>query len=88
MERAGWRRVGPHDRDLLKRATDLLLAADTSATATHDPEGWRAAFELRILECILRRATMPFIRSHAVGIDARLRIVDAAQYRRRLQQFD
>lgn len=79
------------DRDLLKRATDLLLAAGYKRDGDYmiGEDGAPLAFEILDSSNALERATMPFIRSLAlVGIDARLRIVDAAQYRRRLQQFD
>lgn len=79
------------DRDLLKRATDLLVAAGYKREGDFmvGEDGAPLSFEILDSSNALERATMPFIRNLAlIGIDARLRVVDAAQYRRRLQQFD
>jgi microcin C transport system substrate-binding protein len=79
------------DRALLRKATQLLQEAGIAlkdgkrVTAT----GERISIEFLIDEPTFQPHHMPFIKNLAtIGIDATLRIVDAAQYRRRVDDFD
>ena len=79
------------DRVLLKRAMDLLAAAGCkrdSATLMM-ADGKPVQMEFLDFSSALERHTQPFIKNlKLLGIDARMRIVDAAQYQRRLEDFD
>ncbi len=46
-------------------------------------------FEILLVEPLFERITLPFIKNlERLGIDAKVRTVDSAQYRRRLDDFD
>ena len=79
------------DRALLKRANDLLTAAGCkrSGMSLMLPDGKPIELEFLDFSSALERHTQPFIKNlKLLGIDARMRIVDAAQYQRRLEDFD
>ena len=79
------------DRALLKRATDLLFRAGYTrhAGVLKDRDGKPVELEFLDFSSALERHTQPFIKNlKLLGIEARLRVVDAAQYKRRLDDFD
>jgi microcin C transport system substrate-binding protein len=79
------------DRALLKHANDLLNQAGCKRAggSLMLPDG--KPFEIEFLDFsnTMERHTQPFIKNLALlGINARLRVVDPAQYRQRLENFD
>ena len=79
------------DRALLRKASDLLAKAGyvREGGVLKDREGKPVELEFLDFSSALERHTQPFIKNlKLLGIDARIRIVDAAQYRRRLDDFD
>ena len=79
------------DRALLKRANDLLMKAGCkrNGMSLMLPDGKPIEVEFLDFSSALERHTQPFIKNlKLLGIDARIRIVDAAQYQRRLEDFD
>ena len=79
------------DRALLRSAMDMLNKAGCTrdGAVMKMPGGQPIAIEFLDFSSALERHTQPFIKNlRLVGIDARLRIVDAAQYRQRLENFD
>ena len=79
------------DRALLRRASDLLRDAGCrrDGSALRLPNGELLAFEFLDNQPVLQPHTQPFIRNLALlGIQATSRIVDAAQYQRREEDFD
>jgi microcin C transport system substrate-binding protein len=79
------------DRNLLRKATDLLLAAGCTRKdgALRLPDGQPFAFEILEYNSSLERLTQPFIKNlKLIGVNATLRFVDSAQYKRRLDDFD
>ena len=79
------------DRNLLRQAMDLLVAAGMirDGAVMKLPNGQPIAIEFLDFSSALERHTQPFIKNlRLIGIDARMRIVDAAQYRQRLENFD
>ena len=79
------------DRVLLKKASDLLAAAGCTRAdgVLKLPDGKPLEMEFLDFSSALERHTQPFIKNlRLLGIDAKLRVVDAAQYRRRLEDFD
>ncbi len=79
------------DRALLKRASDLLAAVGCkrSGMSLMLPDGKPFEIEFLDFSSALERHTQPFIKNlKLLGIEARMRIVDAAQYQRRLEDFD
>lgn len=80
-----------NDRALLRRANDLLLAAGCrrDGTTLRLPGG--QPFEIEFLDSsqALHPHTQPLVANlKRLGIEARLRTVDAAQYQRRTNEFD
>jgi microcin C transport system substrate-binding protein len=78
-------------RDLLKRANELLLAAGCKRKDTHMllPDGKPFQFEFLYDERGLEPHTQSFIRNlRQLGIEASIRVVDAAQYKQRMDDFD
>jgi microcin C transport system substrate-binding protein len=79
------------DRGLLRKASQLLQSAgyqikDGKRVA---PNGERIAIEFLIDEPTVQPHHMPFIKNlGTIGIDANLRIVDPAQFRARVDEFD
>jgi microcin C transport system substrate-binding protein len=79
------------DRALLRRASELLAAAGCTrkGTALMLPDGTPFEIEFLDFEGSLQPHTAPFIKNlKLLGIEARYRIVDAAQYKRRTDDFD
>ena len=79
------------DRTLLKRANDLLNQAGCkrSDETLMLPDGKPLEIEFLDFSNTMERHTQPFIKNLALlGITARLRVVDPAQYRQRLEKFD
>jgi microcin C transport system substrate-binding protein len=80
-----------HDRALLRRGTQLLREAGYVIKDSRrvSPTGERIMIEFLIDEPSFQPHHMPFIRNLAtLGIGASLRIVDAAQMQKRLNDFD
>ena len=79
------------DRALLGQAYKLLQAAGCKrdGNALKLPSGEPLHVEFLDFQGSLERHTQPFIRNlQLLGIDARFRVVDAAQYQARLNDFD
>ncbi|HMK90828.1 MAG TPA: extracellular solute-binding protein [Methylocystis sp.] len=79
------------DRNLLRKATQLLLAAGCAQKegAILLPSGKPFEFEIIEVEPALERVTQPFIKNlKLIGVNARIRFIDSAQYKRRLDDFD
>ena len=79
------------DRKLLKQAYDLLLSAGCKRDggAMMLPNGRPLTIEFLDSSSALQPHTMPFIQNLAkLGIQANMRIVDAAQYKSRTDAFD
>lgn len=79
------------DRFLLKQAAELLQAAGWSVKDGRrlDAQGRHFTIEFLDDEGSLERHTAPFIKNlKLLGIEATFRLVDPAQYQRRLNDFD
>lgn len=80
-----------NDRQLLRRANDLLMAAGCKrdGTVLRLPNGKPFEIEFLDFQPSLQPHTQPFQANlKRLGIEARSRIVDAAQYRGRVDAFD
>ena len=79
------------DRQLLRRANDLLLAAGCkrSGGVLNLPNGEPLTVEFLDFSDFLEPVTSPFEQNlRKLGIDARSRVVDAAQFKSRTENFD
>ncbi len=79
------------DRELLRRASQLLSEAGCTRTGTllSLPDGKPFDIEFLDFDNALEPHTAPFIKNlKLLGIEGRYRVVDAAQYKRRLDDFD
>jgi len=79
------------DRNLLRRADALLREAGCKreGTVLKLPDGKPFEIEFLDYQASLQPHTQPFQANlKRLGIEARSRIVDAAQYRRRMEEFD
>jgi microcin C transport system substrate-binding protein len=79
------------DRTLLKRANDMLLAAGCKREggALKLPSGAPFSIEFLDFSDALQPHTAPYQQNlRKLGIDSRSRIVDAAQYKSRTENFD
>jgi microcin C transport system substrate-binding protein len=79
------------DRTLLHQAAQLFSEAGCkrSGTALTLPDGKPFEIEFLDFDNALEPHTAPFIKNlKLLGIEARYRVVDAAQYKRRLDDFD
>lgn len=79
------------DRELLRQASQLLSEAGCTRTGTNLslPDGKPFDIEFLDFDNSLEPHTAPFIKNlKLLGIEARYRVVDAAQYKRRLDDFD
>jgi len=79
------------DRALLRRAADLFAAAGCRRKngVLYQPDGTPLEFEFLDNSNVFERHTQPFIKNlKLLGVNARIRIVDAAQYKKRLEDFD
>lgn len=81
-------------RDNLRRAVELLGAAGwridpKTRKLTEEKTGRVMEFEFLLLEPLFERVTLPFVKNlERLGVTARVRTVDSAQYRRLLDDFD
>ena len=79
------------DRNLLRRADALLREAGCKrdGNVLKLPDGKPFEIEFLDFQASLQPHTQPFQANlKRLGIEARSRIVDAAQYRRRMEEFD
>jgi microcin C transport system substrate-binding protein len=79
------------DRQLLRRANDLLLGAGCKrqGSSLTLPSGKPFVIEFLDFSDFLQPVTTPFADNlRKLGIDARLRLVDSAQYKARTENFD
>lgn len=79
------------DRALLKKANDLFIAAGCTRKdgVLRLPDGTPLEFEFLDNSNVFERHTQPFIKNlKLLGVTGRIRIVDAAQYKKRLEDFD
>lgn len=81
-------------RPQLRRAKELLEAAgwrldSGSRKLVHSESGRVFAFEILLVQPLFERVVLPFVRNLSrLGIEATVRTVDSAQYRRRIDGFD
>ncbi|MFB0699910.1 extracellular solute-binding protein [Pseudomonas protegens] len=78
-------------RDTLRKALGLLGEAGwkLNGQRLQNSAGQPLRFELMLVNPNLERILQPYVENLAsIGIDARLRTVDRAQYKQRLDQFD
>jgi microcin C transport system substrate-binding protein len=81
-------------RENLRRAVELLAAAGwridpKTRKLTEEKTGRVMQFEFLLLEPLFERVTLPFVKNlERLGVAARVRTVDSAQYRRLLDEFD
>ncbi|KAF0866818.1 extracellular solute-binding protein [Pseudomonas sp. LD120] len=78
-------------RDTLRQALGLLADAGWTLNGQRlqNSAGQPLRFELMLVNPNLERILQPYVENLAsIGIDARLRTVDRAQYKQRLDQFD
>lgn len=80
-------------RDNLKQAHDLLKAAgwtvDPASRKLVDAQGRPLEFEILLIDPAYERITLPFAKNlERLGITARVRTVDTAQYKKRVDDFD
>jgi len=79
------------DRALLKRAADLFAAAGCTRKdgALRLPDGKPLEFEFLDFSNVFERHTQPFIKNlKLLGVNAHMRVVDAAQFKQRLDDLD
>jgi len=79
------------DRALLKHAAELFAAAgcQRKGNGLRLPDGSPLEFEFLDYSSLFERHTQPFIKNLSLlGVNARQRIVDAAQFKQRLDSFD
>jgi microcin C transport system substrate-binding protein len=79
------------DRVLLRKANDLFVAAGCTRKdgVLRLPDGSPIEFEFLDNSNVFERHTQPFIKNlKLLGVNARIRVVDAAQYKKRLEDFD
>ncbi|MEF3365486.1 extracellular solute-binding protein [Methylocystis sp. 9N] len=79
------------DRALLRKASELLAAAGCvrKGETLFLPDGKPFEFEFLDRYNIFERHTQPFVKNlKLLGIASRLRVIDSAQYKQRLEDFD
>jgi microcin C transport system substrate-binding protein len=80
------------NRDNLKKARDLLIAAGYTPGAGNmlrNAKGEALTIEFLDFEAMFERITQPYVENlRRIGIDASLRIVDPAQFQRRVKSYD
>ncbi|CAN2533242.1 hypothetical+protein [Methylocapsa aurea] len=79
------------DRTLLRKAVDLLTEAGCTRKdgLLRLPDGKPLEFEFLYNSSMFERHTQPFIKNlKLIGVNAHMRIVDAAQYKARLDDHD
>jgi microcin C transport system substrate-binding protein len=80
-----------NNRDQMRRALDLLREAGWSVKDRKlvDANGQQMGFTILIDEPALERPSLPYAQTlQKLGIDARVRVVDPAQYQRLTDDFD
>jgi len=80
-----------NDREQLKRALELLEKAGWTVKDRKlvDPNGEQMTFTILLDEPSLERPTLPYVQNlQKIGIDARVRTVDPAQYQHLVNSFD
>ncbi len=81
-----------NNRDNLKKARELLIAAGYTPGSDHflhNAKGETLAIEFLDFEAMFERITQPFVENlRHIGVDASLRIVEPAQYERRIKSYD
>jgi microcin C transport system substrate-binding protein len=78
-------------RDQLRRAIELLREAgwQIKDRKVVDPQGRPMAFTILLPDPSLERPTLPYVQNlQRLGIDAKVRTVDPAQYQRLTDEFD
>ena len=78
-------------RDTLRKALGLLKEAGWKPTGQglFNARGEKLSFEIMLVNPNLERILQPYVSNLAtIGIEVRLRTVDRAQYKQRLDQFD
>lgn len=79
-------------RENLRKAAELLKQAGWSVRAgklVNDKSGEPFSFEILLSDPTYERITLPFVKNlERLGIEARVRSVDTAQYQRRTDDFD
>jgi microcin C transport system substrate-binding protein len=80
-------------RENLRKASDLLKAAGWSIDAKTkklvDAQGQPFEFEILLYDHAYERVALPFAKGlERLGVTARVRTVDTAQYKRRIDDFD
>jgi len=79
------------DRTLLRRASDLFAAAgcERKDGVLRLPGGKPLELEFLDFSNMFERHTQPFVKNlKLLGVNAHIRVVDAAQYKQRLENFD
>jgi peptide/nickel transport system substrate-binding protein len=78
------------DREIAKRALDLLAAAGWRLDGGRlTKDGETASFEIMVKDRDQERLALSYASSLArIGVDAHVRLVDEVQYQRRRQKFD
>lgn len=78
-------------RDGIRQALRLLAAAGWTVKGQRlvDPRGEPLRFEILLSDPTWERITLPFLKNlERLGVEARVRTVDSAQYQKRLETFD
>lgn len=75
-----------------RRAIDLLEQAGwtmQNGTMTHVESGKTLKFEILLRQAGLKRVLLPYIKNlEKIGVEASIRLLDASQYKTRIDQFD
>lgn len=81
-----------NNRDNLKKARDLLIAAGWKPgpdSYLHNDKGERLTIEFLDYEAMFERITVPYTDNlRKIGVEASWRLVDPSQYERRVKAFD
>ena len=81
-----------NNRDNLKKARDLLIAAGWKPGPDHmlhNAKGETLTIEFLEFEAMFERITVPYTDNlKRIGVDASFRLIDPAQYERRVKSFD
>ena len=81
-----------NNRDNLKKARDLLIAAGWTPGPDHmlhNAKGELLTIEFLEFEAMFERITVPYTDNlRRIGVDASFRLIDPAQYERRVKSFD
>jgi microcin C transport system substrate-binding protein len=81
-----------NNRDNLKKARDLLIAAGWKPGPDHmlhNAKGEPLTIEFLEFEAMFERITVPYTDNlKRIGVDASFRLIDPAQYERRVKSFD